>query len=130
MIKHLVCLGLLLLLLSGCRSQTVDENHVAADKAFSDFDGITVNVGDLIPAFTLPDGQGEMFSSKSLNKASMLLFYRGDWCPYCISQLEDWQNLLPLLADYNIQLLAISPDDAATTENTARRFWSKLYFPQ
>ena len=58
----------------------------------------------------------------------MLLFYRGDWCPYCVDQLTDYQTLLPELEKYNIQLLAISPDKLASVENTQRKFGQSYVF--
>ena len=45
-----------------------------------------------------------------------------------MGQLEDFQNLLPVLDDYNIQLIAISPDNEATTKNTSRRFGQSYIF--
>src|SRR3984957_17561791 len=42
--------------------------------------------------------------------ASVLIFYRGDWCPYCNIALSAYQaQLLPQLTERDIPLVAISP---------------------
>jgi peroxiredoxin len=116
--------------LSACTVQPVPDDTISAEKSFSDFSGIKVSVGQSMPDFTLPDGEGHSVSLSQYQgkQPVLLLFYRGDWCPYCISQLEDFQSLLPVLDDYNIQLLAISPDNEATTKNTSRRFGQSYIF--
>ena len=121
---------LLTITLSACAVQPVPDNTISAEKSFSDFSGVKVSVGQSMPDFTLPDGEGHPVSLSRFRgrQPVLLLFYRGDWCPYCISQLEDFQNLLPVLDDYNIQLLAISPDNEATTKNTSRRFGQSYIF--
>ena len=121
---------LLAITLSACAVQPVPDNTISAEKSFSDFSGVKVSVGQSMPDFTLPDGEGHPVSLSQYQgkQPVMLLFYRGDWCPYCMGQLEDFQNLLPVLDDYNIQLLAISPDNEATTKNTSRRFGQSYIF--
>ncbi len=119
-----------LLILTACGYSPVRDSTVSAEQSFSDFSGVTASVGQPAPDFTLPDGAGNpvTLSSYQGQQAALILFYRGDWCPYCIGQLEDFQRLLPLLESYNIQLLAISPDDQATTENTQRKFGQGYLF--
>jgi peroxiredoxin len=42
---------------------------------------------------------------------SVLVFYRGSWCPYCNIALSAYQTeLLPRLAERGIPLVAISPE--------------------
>ena len=126
--------GLMLLMvlinLSACTISPVAKETLSSSNSYSDFSDVKASVGKPMPDFTLKDSNGETVSlSQFKNKqAVMLLFYRGDWCPYCISQLEDYQNLLPLLEQYNIQLLAISPDDVATARNTQRRLGQDYIF--
>lgn len=116
--------------LLACSVRPVADDTLSAEKSFSDFSGIKVSVGQTMPDFTLPDGEGHPVSLSGFRDRQpvLLLFYRGDWCPYCISQLEDFQGLLPVLNEYDIQLLAISPDNEATTKNTSRRFGQGYIF--
>jgi peroxiredoxin len=40
----------------------------------------------------------------------VLIFYRGEWCPYCNLQLRTFQNHLDEFAESGAQLVAISPE--------------------
>jgi peroxiredoxin len=127
---YLPLLLIFLLALTACGYSPVKEDTVSADRSYSDFTGVKAQVGQPAPDFTLNDGAGNpiALSSYQGQQAALVLFYRGDWCPYCIGQLEDYQSLLPLLQKYDIQLLAISPDDQATTQNTQRKFGQDYLF--
>ncbi len=68
--------------------------------------------GEKIPVATLTDMSGNNFD---LNKAvadkpTVLVFYRGGWCPYCSVQLSGLQEALPELEKLGYQLIAISTD--------------------
>lgn len=43
---------------------------------------------------------------------TMVMFYRGDWCPHCRRQLGDLQSKLPEMTKRDIGLVAISVDEA------------------
>jgi len=117
-------------LLSACSLKPVSQNTLNASKSYSDFKGVKVVVGQQAPLFSLPDAQGNAVSLQQYKSKQpvMLLFYRGDWCPFCVDQLEDYQSLLPELEKYNIQLIAISPDARASIENTQRKFGRSYLF--
>lgn len=118
------------LLITACNLKPVDPNTLNAQQSYSDFDGVAVKVGEAAPGFSLTDGNNKPVTLQSYkNKAPvLLLFYRGDWCPYCVDQLADYQTLLPELEKYNIQLIAISPDNTSSVENTQRKFGQKYVF--
>lgn len=83
-----------------------------------------LQTGDLAPDFTLHSQSGSPITlSQYRDKQPVLLvFYRGSWCPYCVSHLEDIQNLFPVLYKYDVQLLAISKDEAKKSAKLAKRF--------
>lgn len=118
------------LLLSACNLKSVDPATLDSQKSYSDFGQMTVKVGAAAPDFELKDGKNNSLGLQNYKNRQpvMLLFYRGDWCPYCVDQLVDYQTLLPELEKYNIQLLAISPDNIASTENTQRKFGQNYVF--
>jgi len=68
-------------------------------------------VGDVAPDFTLPDAHGSKVSLSELLDAGpvVLAFYRGNWCPYCNTQLIALQDALPELNAAGATLVAISP---------------------
>src|ERR1700693_1969568 len=58
---------------------------------------------------------------------SVILIYRGAWCPYCQAQLAGFQRASEKLAEASIKVVALSVDDAAATIGTIEKF--KLSFP-
>lgn len=71
-------------------------------------------VGSPVPAVELSDLSGAPTTLAALldGKPTVLVFYRGGWCPYCNVQLSELRKLGPDLAKHGFQLLAISPDRA------------------
>lgn len=118
------------LVISACSVKPVPKETLNAQKSYADFSGIKLKVGEPAPDFSLPGASEKTVSLSDFknNQAVLLLFYRGDWCPYCIDQLSDYQALLPELEKYNIQLIAISPDDLVSLQNTSRRFGQSYLF--
>lgn len=57
---------------------------------------------------TLPDALAGGFG--------VVLFYRGAWCPYCNAQLRAFQRATDTLAEVGVNVVALSVDDQATTE--------------
>lgn len=69
-------------------------------------------IGSIAPAFTLPDAAtGKLVASSDLLALSPLVinFFRGRWCPYCVTELETWRDLYPTVRQSNALLVAISP---------------------
>lgn len=106
-----------------CTTKAIDPSLISED-SYSDIDSVTLKVGDMAPSFTLSDGNGKLRSLDGLlaEKHVMLVFYRGEWCPYCISHLESFEAVLPQLAQKNVRLVAVSPDTVSTNQNTQRNF--------
>ncbi len=115
---------------TACSISPVEPDTLDANKSYADFKGVSVKVGEPAPNFSLPDADGKLISLQDFQnkKPVMLLFYRGEWCAYCMDQLDNYQALLPELEKHNIQLLAISPDPAAGLQNTKRRFGQSYLF--
>ena len=82
------------------------------------------------PPFSLPSGDGKQVSLADFKgkQAVLILFYRGNWCPYCMDQLDNYQALLPELEKYKIQLIAVSTDNKSSIKNTSRQFGQKYIF--
>ena len=68
-------------------------------------------VGAIAPEFTLPDASGRPVRSADLLALGPLVldFFRGRWCPYCVTELEAWRDLYPRLRESGALLAAISP---------------------
>lgn len=66
----------------------------------------------IAPAFTLPDA----LTGKPIRSADLLAlgpvivnFFRGRWCPYCVTELEAWQSIYPEVRARGALLVAVSP---------------------
>ena len=75
-----------------------------------------VRNGEEAPDFTLEDLQGNPVTlSEARGKtATVVVFYRGYWCPFCARQLAELRSLAK--GNEQIRVLAISVDDHETTK--------------
>ena len=91
--------------------------------------GRSLEVGQTMPEFALPDANGHVVKSADLlAKGPMVLaFYRGGWCPYCNLQLKALQNVLPQMTAKGVTLVAVSPQLPDGSLSTAEK--NGLAFP-
>jgi peroxiredoxin len=68
-------------------------------------------VGATAPGFALNDASGRLVRSADLLALGPLVikFFRGRWCPYCVTELEAWRELHPRLRESGALIVAISP---------------------
>src|SRR5450755_590414 len=68
-------------------------------------------VGSKAPEFALPDAGGRIIRSTDLLALGPLVvnFFRGRWCPYCVTELEAWRGIYPQLREIGVLMVAISP---------------------
>jgi len=85
--------------------------------------------GDAMPAFALPDAQGKLVRSSDLLAIAPLVisFFRGRWCPYCITELEAWRDAYTALREHGALLVAISPQSVRQNDFTVTQH--SLPFP-
>jgi len=77
-------------------------------------------IGEQIPILKLPKSSGELFDlNKSVAKTpTILVFYRGGWCPYCSKQLAGLQEIEKDLTKMGYQIIAISTDSPDNLSKT------------
>ena len=65
--------------------------------------------GQQAPAFTLPDAMGQPVALTNLLQAGpvVLVFYRGNWCPYCSVQLRAYNQALSQFQAHGATLVAV-----------------------
>jgi peroxiredoxin len=73
--------------------------------------GKGLNIGEKAPDFTLEDAAGKPVTlSEELAKGPVIIvFYRGEWCPYCNLQLKAYEHIMNEIKAAGAQLIAISP---------------------
>ncbi|MEH8016301.1 AhpC/TSA family protein [Rheinheimera muenzenbergensis] len=78
--------------------------------------------GLAIPAVTLTgaDNKAVVLSELVQQKPSILVFYRGGWCPYCNAQLAALRDIEPQLQKLGYQLIAITPDSVASINKSLK----------
>ena len=90
---------------------------------FGRFDSTHLMVGGKLPAFTLPDIDGNQFDSASLEGApAVLLFYRGNWCPLCMAQIREMAGRYQDMAAMGIRVLMISPQPEELSRKLASQY--------
>jgi peroxiredoxin len=77
-------------------------------------------IGETIPEVSLQtiDGQSVSLTKEVTRQPTVLIFYRGGWCPYCNRQLAELRTLEPDLKKLGYQILAISTDSPANLKST------------
>ena len=76
-------------------------------------------IGEKIPNVILHDANGKEVKTKDiLDKKTVLVVYRGGWCPYCNSQLADMQEIENDIISLGYQVVAISPDAPSFLKQT------------
>jgi peroxiredoxin len=68
-------------------------------------------LGAEVPEFALKDSSGRLVKSVDLLALGPLVvkFFRGRWCPYCMTELEAWRDLYGRLRECGGLLVAVSP---------------------
>lgn len=76
-------------------------------------------IGEKIPDVILHDTNGkEVKTSNILAQKTVLVVYRGGWCPYCNSQLADMQEIEKDIVALGYQVVAVSPDAPSFLKQT------------
>ena len=116
MIKHKPKLVLVLLFFIVFSLKASDRNSVA-DSA-EEISPITV--GEKIPTVVLKTIEGEDYNlvNEVSKKPTILVFYRGGWCPYCSSHLSDLYSIEKELLDLGYQIAAVSIDKPEKLKET------------
>lgn len=72
------------------------------------------------PDFKATDQNGQAFNLKDLRKQKrvVLLFYQGNWSPFCNRELRRFQDSLQLISDRGAQLIAITPEAKEGIDST------------
>ena len=81
------------------------------------------------PDFKGTDQNNEEVRLKDLLKKGnvVLVFYRGQWCPYCNRQLSRLEDSLQFILDKGAQLVAVTPEKPESISKTIEK--TKAHYP-
>jgi peroxiredoxin len=92
----------------GFNAQAFDRDHFAEQAS---------DVTPLLNGQNIPDVTVQTFDGKSVKlkdvvseKPTVILFYRGGWCPYCSRQLAGLKDIEKRMVNLGYQIVAISPE--------------------
>ncbi|CAM1342915.1 redoxin domain-containing protein [Tenacibaculum amylolyticum] len=89
----------------------------------------TLQVGKKIPSLQFENINKETVSLSDFNGSfKVLLFYRGNWCPLCMAQIQEVVNAYKELAERHTDVLLISPQPHTFTEKLAKKYDVPFHF--
>lgn len=88
-----------------------------------------LNVNDKAPNFSAIDQNGKKYNFKSQLKkgAVVMVFYRGQWCPYCNKQLKQLEDSLSMILAKGASVVAITPEKPENVAKTIAK--TKATYP-
>ena len=103
--------------------------RIIADQAAVDYAARAPKVGDRAPDFTLHDQLGRQVSlAGELERGPVvLIFYRGEWCPYCNMMLRTYGLRAADFSERGARLVAMSPQTPDNSLTMAEKH--SLEFP-
>ena len=81
-----------------------------------------LTVGKKIPDFMTYKNDIEVPSSSFKGFSTVIIFYRGNWCPFCMAQIKELAQKYRDLVNSGIKIVLISPQPEKITETLAKRF--------
>jgi peroxiredoxin len=90
---------------------------------FGSRDTNAIKIGTKMPdvSFKTPDGESVKIS-KYLNTPAVILFYRGNWCPFCMAQMKELAAEYRKIKEKGASLIFISPQSPKHTKSLAKKF--------
>lgn len=82
-----------------------------------------LKVGHKLPNLALVDENRNAVSTQNLlGTPSLILFYRGNWCPLCMAQIKEIAQQYKDIRNRGIQTVLISPQPEKHTKSLANKF--------
>lgn len=89
---------------------------------FSDRDQSVLQVGKPMPNASLKNADGEKVElARFFKTPTVFLFYRGNWCPFCMAQIKELAAQYREIEAKGAQLVFISPQSPRHTKSLAQK---------
>ncbi len=100
---------------------------------FSTFDGRADSsklvVGAKLPHFTVRDVHDKLVSSAQLtDRPAILIFYRGNWCPFCTAQIKELIARYKEIDALGVRVAMIAPQPHKNTVGVSKIYDAKFDF--
>ncbi len=96
---------------------------------FKDRNAATLSVGSALPVFQLETMDNHTVSSESfMAKPHLLLFYRGNWCPFCTAQIAELAAAYQRLEALGVTIILVSPQSVKKNLQLAAKFDVPMVF--
>jgi len=82
-----------------------------------------LNVEEIAPDFTAKNQHNKDVNLKELLKSGnvVLLFYRGEWCPFCNKQLKELEDSMSFISAKGANIVAITPEKQENISKTIEK---------
>ena len=96
---------------------------VFSTSLFAQINNEHLNVGEKAPIIIAKDQNGKTINSKTILKTRkiLLVFYRGNWCPYCRKHLTSLQANLNELHKKNVFVMVVTPEKLEKNFETQKK---------
>ena len=83
-----------------------------------------LKIGEIAPKIVGVDQFNSEIDSHEIlkNNEILLLFYRGNWCPYCRKHLMSLQENLEKLTEKGIYVIVVTPEKVEKIQETTKKF--------
>ena len=79
--------------------------------------------GKVLPNLSLVNEHGSTVMTNDLKgSSSIILFFRGNWCPLCMAQIEEIANQYQEISNRGAKTVLISPQPQQHTKSLAKKF--------
>lgn len=87
---------------------------------FGRSESVQLAVGGKLPDFRLTDAEGNEVSSQDFSGSpTVMMFYRGNWCPFCMAQIREIVSRYREMNDMGIKVALVSPQSDDHTKHLA-----------
>jgi len=110
-----------LLLIISADGNSMDNQNKKAAKSANEI--CPIKIGEEIPNANLQTIEGKEINIRDLviGKKSILIFYRGGWCPYCNLHLSELVQIEDSLVKLGYKIIAISMDKPDNLRSTLEK---------
>jgi peroxiredoxin len=100
---------------------------------FSTYDGrqpsMKLVVGTKLPHFTVRDVRDNLVSSAQLtDRPAVLIFYRGNWCPFCTAQIKELITRYKEIDSLGVRVALIAPQPHSNTVGVSKTYDARFDF--